>query len=326
MSESIVSVILPVYNRSTTLPRAINSVLAQTYENFELIIVDDGSDEDIKKIVEKFQKNDDRIIFIRHEKNLGANAARNTGMKESKGHFLAFQDSDDEWMPNKLQKQVELIEDKEYNFDAVYCGYIKINPDGTRAYYPQILPNTNNKFEGHLYEQLLRYNFIGLPTLLVRKHKIENQYFDENLPRLQDWDFNLRISKKCKFGFIPEPLVKSYVGKDSISSNADAFIEALEILKKKHYQHLNKEIRNEIMSRYYFLLGYALFLNNDIEKSKERLLKSLKYKPINISSIGLLFSIQFFRPKITKHLITKYQQFNMKLFQFLKSSHITINN
>jgi len=100
--KKLVSVILPTYNRAHLLDRSIKSVLKQTYENFELIVVNDGSSDEIERRVKEYQKLDKRIKYVKNDKNLGVSSARNIGIKIAKGEFIAFQDDDDEWLPLKL--------------------------------------------------------------------------------------------------------------------------------------------------------------------------------------------------------------------------------
>ena len=118
-----VSVIIPTYNRAKLLPRAIKSVLNQTFKDFEVIIVDDGSTDNTEEVINEFQKHNKRIKYIRHEKNKGAAAARNTGIKIAQGEYIAFQDSDDEWLPNKLEKQMEIFESAPAEIGVVYTDY-----------------------------------------------------------------------------------------------------------------------------------------------------------------------------------------------------------
>ena len=105
-----VSIIIPTYNRAHLIGRAIQSVLNQTYQNFEIIVVDDGSTDNTEEMIKEFQKHDKRIKYIRHEKNRGGAAARNTGIKVARGEYIAFQDSDDEWLPEKLEKQMDVFQ------------------------------------------------------------------------------------------------------------------------------------------------------------------------------------------------------------------------
>lgn len=116
-----VSVIIPTYNRAHLLGRAIQSVLAQTYEDFEIIVVDDASTDVTEQVVKSFA--DDRINYIRHQKNKGGSSARNTGIKAAKGEFIAFLDSDDEWVPKKLEKEINRLQTLSNEVGVFYGGF-----------------------------------------------------------------------------------------------------------------------------------------------------------------------------------------------------------
>ncbi len=116
-----VSVIIPTYNRAHLLGRAIESVLDQTYQDFEIIVVDDASADETEEVVKSF--GDDRINHIRHQKNKGGSAARNTGIKAARGEFIAFLDSDDEWVPKKLEKEIDRLQTLSNEVGVVYSGF-----------------------------------------------------------------------------------------------------------------------------------------------------------------------------------------------------------
>lgn len=117
----LVSVVIPTYNRAEFLPRAVESVLRQTVDDFELIVVDDASTDDTEAVVERFD--DPRVEYVRHGTNRGGSAARNTGIERSSGEYIAFLDSDDEWYPRKLERQVEELRSRSDEWVATYCGF-----------------------------------------------------------------------------------------------------------------------------------------------------------------------------------------------------------
>ena len=127
--KPLVSVVIPTWNRAGLIVRAINSVLSQTYSNWELIIVDDGSTDNTDEVVKKFQENDTRIRFIKHEKNSGGNSVpKNIGIKNAAGEYIAFLDSDDEYLPEKMEKQINLFNKSEIkNLGFVGCNNFRIN-------------------------------------------------------------------------------------------------------------------------------------------------------------------------------------------------------
>ena len=158
-----VSVIIPTYNRAHLVGRAIRSVLNQTYQDFEIIVVDDGSTDNTEEVVKSF--NDPRIRYIRHEENKGAAAARNTGIKAAKGKFIAFQDSDDEWLPKKLEKQMEAFDNASPKVGVVYTGFWSIEGNVKRYSLNKEIVHK----EGDIHSQILQGNFIGTPAAVVKK-------------------------------------------------------------------------------------------------------------------------------------------------------------
>jgi glycosyltransferase involved in cell wall biosynthesis len=159
----LVSVILPTYNRAHVLGKAIESILNQTYSNFEIIIVDDGSLDSTEKLVARYR--DNRIKYIRHTKNQGAVAARNTGIVASKGEYIAFQDSDNEWLPEKLEKQIAAFNSGPPNLGVVYTS-VWIIDKGTKIRIPSL---NMKKTDGEIHELLLEGNFIDTSTALVKR-------------------------------------------------------------------------------------------------------------------------------------------------------------
>ena len=115
-----VSIIIPTYNRADVITRALNSVLAQTETNYEVIIVDDASTDETKQIIESYL--DPRIRYLRHDKNKYAAAARNTGMEKATGQYIAFLDSDDEWVPTKLHAQLQIMDSRDDSWGCIYSG------------------------------------------------------------------------------------------------------------------------------------------------------------------------------------------------------------
>ncbi|TAK34595.1 MAG: glycosyltransferase family 2 protein, partial [Saprospiraceae bacterium] len=134
-----VSVIIPTYNRAKTIERAIDSVLNQTFSDLELIVVDDCSTDFTVDVIKQYT--DERLIYIRHENNRGEGGARNTGIRNSRAKYIAFLDSDDEWFPNKLEKQMPVIQESDSKVGIVYSHYIMQYEDGSGAH----LENTSIK-------------------------------------------------------------------------------------------------------------------------------------------------------------------------------------
>ncbi len=228
--SQLVSVIITTCKRPKVMViRAINSVLSQTYFNLELIVVDDSPKDfeerqDIKLYIESLT--DSRIRLIQHEENIGACAARNTGIKNAKGDFIAFLDDDDAWHDDKLELQVAKMNSGKYGL--VYCRQHVINEVKNIEYYPQ-----KNYYEGKIFDQLILTNFVGSTSFaLVKKECFERVgMFDNSMPASQDFEMWLRIAKEYSIGFVDKPLVDYYIhAGDNITGNCKKKLEAIERL------------------------------------------------------------------------------------------------
>lgn len=233
--DKMVSVIIPAYNREDTIHRSIRSVLAQTYDNLEVIVVDDCSTDATRDVVCSVE--DSRIHLICHDKNKGANAARNSGIAEAKGAYIAFQDSDDEWLPEKLEAQIKLME--EHRYLASYCPYNLYENDAV-CVVPFDYSN-RNKYQADLCGTLAEHNVVSTQTLVIERsvlHMLENEYFDEHMPRWQDYEFVIRVTRHVEIGYVNKPLVNVYRSRVSISSDKKALYAAAALLIRKHADFL----------------------------------------------------------------------------------------
>ena len=159
-----VSVIIPTYNRAELLERSVKSVQEQTYKKWEIIVVDDGSTDNTEDIIKKL--NDVRVRYIKNEKNMGAAASRNRGAEFAKYDYIAFQDSDDVWRIDKLEKQMAYMH-QSTDYDMVYCSFLKHYSNGGSLVVPN---NQIGEWEGDMYATLLVNNVIGTPTVLIRRN------------------------------------------------------------------------------------------------------------------------------------------------------------
>lgn len=270
-----VSVVIPTYNRAHLIPRAIQSVLDQTYKDLEIIIVDDGSKDNTEEIVKNFKNK--KIIYIQHKKNKGASAARNTGVKASRGEYIAFQDSDDEWFPDKLEKQIKAFNNSSPEVGVVYSGFYKV--EGDKKIY---VPN-DDRFtykEGNIHGELLKGNFVGTPAVLIKKECFEKvKYFDEYLPALEDWDLWIEMSKHYHFKYIDEPLLNSYSTPNSVNLNQKNMLKAREIILRNHLNDFDKN--KKVLSEHYFYIGVELCSNDEFKDGRDYLIKALKVNYLN---------------------------------------------
>ena len=203
--EDLVSVIIPTHNRAQLLRRAIASVQAQTHSNLKIIVVDDGSTDETKEVVEAI--NEPRLLYLRHKLCRGGSAARNAGLRNSTGKYIAFLDDDDEWISTKTQEQIDVLK----NCDAVLCGKYQ---EGRETRSPRKVYDIN---QSDLCKG--KYTSGGTGALMAKSKVFESMQFDESLPRLQDWDLFIRISANYSIRYMDRGLVRYNPGAHSRITN-----------------------------------------------------------------------------------------------------------
>jgi glycosyltransferase involved in cell wall biosynthesis len=231
-----VSVLMPTYNYARYLPLAIKSVLSQSYSDFELIIVDDCSTDGSKELVEEWKLSDDRVVAVYHDKNRGVAEARNSGLAVSSGEFIAFCDSDDVWLEDKLRVQFDALS-KAPEVGILHSDSAIIDCIGnlTGERFSALYHRKNQPLSGALLEELCQRNFLCVPTVILRREAIKFAGgFDVSLRSLEDWVCWTKISSKYSFSYIDEVLAHYRIHGESLSSNsknlAHSRIEALRIL------------------------------------------------------------------------------------------------
>ena len=211
-SEPKVSIIIPTYNQSQYLEEAMESVLNQTYQNIEIIIVDDGSTDNTSEVVKSF---DNKIIYI-PQKNKGASSARNAGIKKAQGQYVAFLDSDDMWIKNKLEKQIKFIQNNpEIGLLGTGCYQMV---DINKMIYKKIFPAKNEI----LQKDLIKYNPFIQSSVIIRKDIFNDiGLYDEKFKESEDYDLWLRIAQKYKVANIQEALVTKKYYEKGLSKDKD---------------------------------------------------------------------------------------------------------
>jgi len=201
MTSPRVSVVVPTYNRPDKLRRAVRTVTEQTYEPVELVVVDDHSETPAGDALEDVDVATlDAVTVVRHQRNRGANAARNTGIREADGEFVAFLDDDDRWVPEKLARQVEAFESGGERIGLVYTGARYVYPDGERV--------ISGDVAGEVTRDILEGAAIAeFSAVMVRASVVERAGLpDERFPSWQDHEWFLRLSLHCEFAVVPDPL------------------------------------------------------------------------------------------------------------------------
>ena len=274
-SAPAVSVILPTHNRATLVGRAIDSVLGQSFEDFELIVVDDNSTDDTAQVIARFDAHP-RLRYYRNAKNLGPSGARNRGIDLARGSYVAFQDSDDRWFPEKLARQMEEIREKDAQ--VCYCGAFYYSPENS-YYIPR--PRTVSKKgmqSGDLSRDILFDNPTTPQTLLVKRSLFDTVgRFDETLPIKVDWDLAIRLAQSEPFAFVAEPLVLIYRTEGSVSSDRVADAATREKLLKKYDLIFRRNFRAR--ARQLYIVGCLHMENGEPDKAWKPLLESLRTQP-----------------------------------------------
>lgn len=245
----LVSAIITTYKRPIEiLKRAVNSVIAQTYRPMELIVVNDCPDDKasiyIKDLLDEFSESFS-IKYILHEKNWGACKARNTGIDASNGEFVAFLDDDDEWMPDKIEKQLQGFVNEKVGL--VYSPFYNIMEEGKEE-----LAIRETK-SGNLFADLLWTNCVGGTSMPMIRKSVFNDCgsFDEKLMSLQDYDMWIRIAEKYEMVCINEPLTRRFLQEDSITKKFYKQVQGMEYFLNKHAVRYasNPKAFNHIINR-----------------------------------------------------------------------------
>lgn len=229
-----VTVILPTYNRERLLPRSIRSVLCQTFQDFELLVVDDGSTDHTRQVVATIA--DPRLRYLRLEKNGGVSNARNVGIEQARGELIAFQDSDDEWLPDKLARQVQFL-DGNAGAAMVFCSLVRVDMATQVAKVkPSIrLPDNYDLF----LRELLKVNFIWTQTWLVRSAVLKHGLrFNPVMRRGEDWDLALHIARQHRVAHLPELLVVAHLTPGSLAEQEHQRALDLQIILQSHSELL----------------------------------------------------------------------------------------
>jgi glycosyltransferase involved in cell wall biosynthesis len=280
-----VSVILPTHDRPELLTRAARSVLEQSFEDLELIVVDDASREPAERALRC--QEDRRTRVLRTDVPLGPARARNLGLEVAVGDWIAFQDDDDEWLPAKLERQMESALRADPRLGVVYCPFWRVGRDGSRI--PSRHPEVSSGQA--LREELLRGNFIGLPTAVVRRGCFEEVgRFDPELRCFEDWELFIRIAARFDFERVDEPLVQTHDSPASVNK-ADSAIqaEAFRRILDNHREAI--EANPSVHADFMFHIAHHLCMSGDLRRGREFAGRALRTRPSLRGAVTLATSL-----------------------------------
>ncbi|MBW4674843.1 MAG: glycosyltransferase [Desmonostoc geniculatum HA4340-LM1] len=265
-----VSVIIPTYQRGHLVSQAINSVLAQTYEDYEIIVINDGSQDNTPQVLAQFSDRD-RITTI-HQTNQGLSAARNTGIYSAQGKYIAFLDDDDLWEPQKLEKQIPILEANPH-LGLIYSDsfFFSDKKDLFLDSYNTVFPTPHIQVSWTLFQ----YNYIPVLTVIVRRDCL-NQVglFDETLRSCEDYDLWLRLIEKFPIYFLNEPLARYRNSSNSLSKNQEIFLVSYLRVKEKviernpEFLKISAHFLDSCFYDFYLTLAHLYIQNNQIDKAR----------------------------------------------------------
>jgi glycosyltransferase involved in cell wall biosynthesis len=309
----LVSVAIPSYNAASTLAETIDSVLAQSYPNIEVIVVDDGSKDHTPAVLEKYAG---RVVGIRTA-NGGLAAARNTGLARARGHYLALLDADDVCEPERIRMQVDFMEghpavvlcSTDFSaFDtsgeisrshiARYYSMVREAPDGVRSLYRQhgIVDGAVKTCHGDVYQHLVAGNFVHPPTVLFRRTVLDRAgRFNRGLPNTSDWDWLIRVSRTGPLGFIDRPLLRYRLSPSQMSSSRNRAVKTQEIadvmsrleqVDPALFQRCRGELRRRLAACY--LDAADAHAETHLARTLANLWTSLRYAPPRAATLKVL--------------------------------------
>jgi glycosyltransferase involved in cell wall biosynthesis len=287
-NDGLVSVIIPVFNRKALVARAIDSVLAQTYQDLEVVLIDDGSTDGSGAVLDEYTIKHPGRVKVIHQKNAGQVVARNNGIKVAIGKYIAFLDSDDTWLPHKLDRQIPLFQK---NVGLVYAGIFEV--DGKEKIVQEVRPE--KKMRGNIFYQLLEKNAMTGGSVVVTRESLDRVgLFDEKLKAAENWDLWIRISKHFLVDFVDEPLIKYLKHDGNMSSDMNLMQKASMSIYAKHLSEVVGDERlKKAKARAYAYLHYcngvaASGKGNYVEARRE-FLACWNYSPFYHDTVSRFF-------------------------------------
>ena len=297
-----VSVIIPTYNSAQFIAETLESVFAQTYKDYGVIVVDDGSTDNTKEVLKPYMS---KIRYI-YKENGGAASARNVGIKNAQGEYIAFLDSDDLWLPEKLEKQIEYF-GKHPQIDMVFANCIRFGEEVSNV------RNDTKFISNDMFVNIWWYNIVPTSTVMLRKSCFEKVgLFDEarELETTEDAEMWLRIARECEVGYLREVVTKYRVRASGYSrSNIDRAYNSAKLVIDKYWEDVKirgytRKFYNLKLHRYYLNYGLSLFSIGNSKDAHIKFKEALKYNPRSLKALFwyLVTSLNYKQIKLIKTL------------------------
>ena len=274
---------MPAFNAERYLGLAIDSILDQTYSSIEILIVDNASTDGTARVIKSYG---DKVRYLRQDKK-GPGAARNRGLEEARGEYIAFLDSDDLWLPDKTERQVKFLAEHP-EFGVVYSQYEYIDENG-ELYANKFARRCTQT--GWVFEDLLRHELgLGIGTMMIRRSSLEKAgNFNEKLITAEDTDFFIRLAKYCQFGHIEGPVARYRSHQESLTKQQGVprgTFKSLDYLVER-YPELHPS-KSSLMSYAYavrhFTRGRGAFHKGDYRETRRQTLEAIKYRPLYLGA------------------------------------------
>ncbi len=278
--KPLVSVIIPTFNRGHIIARSVDSVLAQTFTDYEIIVVDDGSTDNTGEFLKKHYG--DRIQYISQSVNKGLANARNRGIEASRGTYIAILDDDDLWLPEKLALQVELLK-KDPELSLAYCGTMKVNSRG------ELIEEIRPSQRGQIFEAMLYQNcLLGPASVAIFPRAVlrASGMFDAGLSSCADWDLWIRMARNGKVDFVNRPLVQYVIHENNMHGDISGMAKDTFAILDKYLPLFEKgggsaDLRKRIYSNHLIHFAWQYFERNDAPQFRKLLLQALERDPSN---------------------------------------------
>jgi glycosyltransferase involved in cell wall biosynthesis len=278
----LVSVIMPSYNHARFIGESIESVLDQDCQDLELVIVDDASADDSRRVIEAYQTKDSRIRAFFHETNMGIAKTVNEAFDATRGRFVAHISSDDLWVKHKLQRQLAILEEDD-NL-VVYGDIQSIDAEGDAIASEKAKQRKRPeaKRSGDILPDLIEGNFVGGQSMIYKRENAQAIRHDEELKYVNDWKYVLDLAERCKFHFIPECLAKYRIhGKNSISRDAAGWLSDFALFGKYVLDKHGDQLSRKTKAKFLFRIGCDAQLRADRKDARKWMLKAITNHPFN---------------------------------------------